>query len=131
MSTQANKQVIQKFLEIFSGKPKTEELLRQHTTDEALIAHALASELAFPCYRIDPIEMIAEGDLVSVRSTWSGTHLGEFMGVPATGKTIATPLFVTYRISGGKVVDHWMIIDSADLMQQLGIPQPQATGGSE
>jgi predicted ester cyclase len=128
MSSQANKQLIQKLIERFSGKPKTDELLRQLVADEALIAHSLASESAFPCYRIDPIEMIAEGDLVSIRSTWSGTHLGEFMGVPGTGKTFATPLFVTYRISGGKVVDHWMIIDNADLMRQLGIPQPQATG---
>jgi predicted ester cyclase len=130
MSNQANKQLIQKMYDLFSGKPKTDALLRQLIADEALIAHSLASEAAFPCYRIDPLEMIAEGDLVSVRSTWSGTHLGEFMGVTGTGKTFATPLFVTYHISGGKVVDHWMLIDNADLMHQLGIPQPQEIGVS-
>jgi len=128
MTSQSNKQLLLKFYEIFSGKPKTEDLLRQFFADETLIAHALTSEAAFPCYRIDPLEMIAEGDLVSVRATWSGTHLGEFMGVPGTGKNFSTPLFVTYRISSGKIVDHWMIIDTADIMRQLGIPQPQKTG---
>jgi predicted ester cyclase len=129
MTTQANKQLLLKFYEVFNGNPKPEELLRQYISDETLIEHALASEAAFPLYRIDPIEMIAEGDLVSVRATWSGTHRGMFMGIPGTGKSFSTPIFVTYRFAGGKAVDHWMILDSVDLLRQLDISQVQEQGG--
>jgi predicted ester cyclase len=128
MSIQANKEFIRRYAEEITNKPKTEELLRKYITDETLIEHILASETAFPMYKIEIEEMIAEGDLVSLRGTLYGTHQGLFMNVPGTGKTFNLPLFVTYRVVGGMIVDHWMILDSADLMHQLGILQPQATG---
>ncbi len=130
MSIQANKEFIHHYMEDVCSQPKTEELLRKYITDETLIEHILASEAAFPMYQIEIEEMIAEEDLVSVRGTLYGTHQGLFMDFPGTGKTFSSPIFVTYRVVGGRIVDHWMILDSADLMRQLSIPQPQATGGS-
>jgi predicted ester cyclase len=128
MSAQANKEFIRNYLEEVSGKPKPEELLRKYITDEHLIEHIMVSEAAFPLYSLDVEETIAEGDLVSIRGFFSGTHLGPFMGVPATDKPFRSPLFVTYRIAAGKIVEHWMMIDEADLMHQLGITQTQVQG---
>ena len=49
-------------------------------------------------------------------------HTGPFMGIAPTGKTFAdVPLHITYRLAGGKIVDHWMMLDNADLMQKLGL----------
>jgi predicted ester cyclase len=129
MSIQANKEFIRRYIEDVCSQPKTEELLRKYITDETLIEHILASEAAFPMYQIEIEEMIAEGDLISVRGTLYGAHQGLFMNVPGTGKTFSLPLFVTYRIVGGMIVDHWMILDSADLLHQLGIQQAQQQGG--
>jgi predicted ester cyclase len=131
MSIQKNKEFIRRYLEDVSGKPKPEELLRKYITDETLIEHILTSEAAFPMYKIEVEEMITEGDLVSVRGLMSGTHLGPFMGIPGTGKSFCLPSFVTYRVVAGKIVDHWMKIDEADvtdLLGQLGITQAQPPG---
>jgi len=39
--------------------------------------------------------------------TWSGTHQGEFMGIPATGKSVSFGVIDIIRIAGGKLVEHW------------------------
>ena len=69
-------------------------------------------------------ELIAEGDMVAARGWMRGAHLGTFMGIPPTGKEVKVPIYITYRIVGGKIVDHWMMMDSAVLMEQLGVSQP-------
>ena len=49
------------------------------------------------------------------------------MGIPPTGKSFAdVPIHITYKVEDDKIVDHWMLFDSADLMQQLGLV-PSAT----
>jgi hypothetical protein len=106
---------------------RRQKSLRKYSPDEPLIGiSGLRSCLS--TYNLDIEEIIAEGDLVSIRGFFSGTHLGPFMGAPATGKTFRSPLFVTYRIAAGKIVEHWMMIDEADLLRQLGITQTQAQG---
>ena len=52
--------------------------------------------------------------------TWSGTHRGEFMGVPATGKRVSIGVIDIIRVSGGKLVEHWGQMDSMGMMQQIG-----------
>ena len=51
------------------------------------------------------------------------SHGGGFMNIPATGQQIAVPGIIIYRIADGKIVEHWMQVDSAALMQQLGVQQ--------
>ena len=69
--------------------------------------------------------MIAEGDKVVVRSTWSGTHKGELMGIPPTDKSVSFGVIDIIRIAGGKFVEHWGQTDEMGMMQQLGvIPAP-------
>jgi steroid delta-isomerase-like uncharacterized protein len=87
----------------------------------------LASMLrsAFPDFKATIDDMIAEGDKVVMRQTWTGTHKGEFMGIPATGKRVSFGVIDIVRIDGGKCVEHWGQMDSMGLMQQLGaVPAP-------
>jgi len=80
---------------------------------------------AFPDFKATIDDILAEGDKVVIRMTWSGTHKGEFMGVPATGKSVSFGVIDIIRITNGKVVEHWGQMDSMSLMQQLGaIPTP-------
>jgi steroid delta-isomerase-like uncharacterized protein len=72
-----------------------------------------------PTFRIE--DLIAEGDKVVVRWTNSGTNVGEFLGIPATGRTFITPGVDIYRLDGGKLAEHWHVVDVFSQMQQLGL----------
>jgi predicted SnoaL-like aldol condensation-catalyzing enzyme len=121
MSSEENKELIRRYLEAGCGKPKPESMLRLFIDEkEPLLEHIRVCELAFPLYRMDVEEIIADSDLVSVRGMIRGTHLGEFAGIPATGKDVEFSIFITYRISNGKIVGHWMLTDNLSLMQQIG-----------
>ena len=65
--------------------------------------------------------MIAEGDKIVGRVTLTGTHQGELMGIPATGKKVSFSEIHIVRISNGKVVEHWEVADTMSMMQQLGV----------
>jgi steroid delta-isomerase-like uncharacterized protein len=76
---------------------------------------------AFPDLKINIEDEIGEGDKVVTRWTFQGTHQGEFMGMPATGKRVSVGGISTDRIAHGKVVEHWAELDILGLMQQLGV----------
>jgi len=76
---------------------------------------------AFPDLHSTLEDLVAEGDLVAGRMTTTGTHQGEFMGIPATNKKVTFSETHIVRISNGKAVDHWGISDNLSLMQQLGV----------
>ncbi|GAC1361414.1 MAG: ester cyclase [Ktedonobacteraceae bacterium] len=81
---------------------------------------------AFPdaCLTIEDI--IAEGDNAVVRQTFQGTHKGDLMGIPPTGKQANTTGISIFRWANGKVVEQWSNYDDLGLMQQLGvIPAPE------
>jgi steroid delta-isomerase-like uncharacterized protein len=80
---------------------------------------------AFPDFKATIDDMIAEGDKVVVRMTWSGTHKGEFMGISPTGKSVSFGVIDIVRFAGDKFVEHWGMMDSTSMMQQLGaVPAP-------
>lgn len=80
---------------------------------------------ALPDFAVEIKEQIAEGDKVATLQTFSGTHNGELLGVPPTGRRVAFDVFDMLRIRDGKVVEHWNVVDMAGLMQQLGLmPAP-------
>ena len=64
--------------------------------------------------------MVAKEDRVMLRYTARGTHKGEIMGIPPTGKEITASGISIYRIAGGKVVEGWNITDQLGMMQELG-----------
>lgn len=70
-------------------------------------------------------DVVAEGDKVAVRWIWRGTHKGEFMGIPATGKQVTITGISILRIAGGKIVEEWGEMNSLGMMQQLGAFPPQ------
>ena len=75
---------------------------------------------AFPDLRSTVEDLIAEGDKVAGRMTTSGTHQGEFMGIPATNKRVTFSEIHIVRIANGKAVEHWGNSDDLGMMQQLG-----------
>jgi steroid delta-isomerase-like uncharacterized protein len=75
---------------------------------------------AFPDFSVDIKLQIAEGDMVATLKTFSGTHEGEFMGIPPTGRRVAFDVFDMLHVRDGRVVEHWNVQDFAGLMQQLG-----------
>ncbi|KRT73352.1 MAG: hypothetical protein XU12_C0010G0090 [Deltaproteobacteria bacterium CSP1-8] len=87
---------------------------------EAVKQHCTLFRSAFPDLKVTIDDTIAEGDKVAVRCTWSGTHEGEFMGIPPTGKSVSFGVIDIVRIAGGKVVEHWGQMDAMRMMQQLG-----------
>ena len=64
-------------------------------------------------------EVIAEGDKVMTRGIFCGTHQGELMGIPPTGKQVEFSVVHIDRVLDGKVVDHWGQADVFGMMQQL------------
>jgi steroid delta-isomerase-like uncharacterized protein len=75
---------------------------------------------AFPDLETTVDEIIAEGDRIAVRSTFRGTHEGDFMGIPATGKKVEVSNYDFVRFENDQAAEHWGTIDSAALMEQLG-----------
>lgn len=64
--------------------------------------------------------LAAEGDRVITRSRWTGTHRGEFMGVPPSGAFVQFDFIDMWRIENGKLVESWVRVDLLGLMQQVG-----------
>jgi predicted ester cyclase len=87
---------------------------------EGLKQLIMAWRTGFPdaVQRVDDI--FAVGDKVCVRLTWVGTHLGEFMGVPPTGKKVSVGTIGIDRVVDGKVVEGWGELDMLGLMTTIG-----------
>ena len=82
---------------------------------------------AFPDFHGKPTHLIGEGDLVAGRLECRGTHLGSFLGMPASGKVIEWTETHIGRFENGKIVEHWVDYDQLGTMTQMGIiPQPEA-----
>lgn len=80
--------------------------------------------MAFPDMQGVIEEQVAEGDKVVTRLTISGTHRGELLGIPPTGKRVTFPTIVVDRLAGNKIVDRWNLLDTLGMMQQLGVIPP-------
>jgi predicted ester cyclase len=88
---------------------------------------------AFPDLHNGIDELIAEGDRVFCRSTMTGTHDGEYKGIPPTGRHIAAESAEVFRIADGHFVGYWCMANVAGLMRQLTeepIAAASAGGGS-
>jgi len=83
---------------------------------------------AFPDANITIDDQLVEGDRVVTRWTGHGTQTGELMEMPPSGKTVAVPGVQIDRLSGGKIVEGWVLFDQLGMLQQLGaIPAPGQT----
>ena len=69
-----------------------------------------------------PIEdVVAEGDKVLVRLRVTGSHGGDLMGVPATGRPIDIPVMDLFAIRDGRLVEHWALLDNLGLLRQISV----------
>ena len=142
MSAEEHKALVRRFVDEFWSKGNlaaADELMAPDAvvyepvvgTPADLKATAREFRAAFPDWHSTVEEMIAEGDRVVERWTGRGTHRGELQGIPPTGKRVAVPGVVFYRIKGGKIVEFRGQFDRMSLMQQLGVvpgpgtPTPQ------
>lgn len=70
-------------------------------------------------------DLVAEGDKVVVRWSSSGTHSGEFLGIPATHRSYTISGIDIHRVEDDKLAEHWHVVDQLSQLQQLGlIPAP-------
>jgi steroid delta-isomerase-like uncharacterized protein len=80
---------------------------------------------AFPDFGLTVADMIAEGDKVAARGSITGTHTGDYMGIPATGRTIDIGIIEIWQFANGKAIANWVQMDMLSMMQQLGVaPAP-------
>jgi steroid delta-isomerase-like uncharacterized protein len=77
---------------------------------------------AFPDLHFDAKDVLVSGDKVVARARATGTHQGEFMGIPATGKSVDVQLVDIVRFGeDGLAQEHWGVFDALAMMQQLGV----------
>ena len=139
MSTEQNKVAVRRFIdEVFvKGNPDAVEKLVTHDftphswgnmpqgpdplKQATKRVHAGLSDVSM---KIE--DMIAEADKVAVRLTAQGTHTGEFMGLPASGKSYTISEIHIFHLRDGKIAEHWRDADMMGMMRQLGaLPQMQ------
>jgi steroid delta-isomerase-like uncharacterized protein len=73
----------------------------------------------FPDFAFALDDIVAEGHMVAVRWTMTGTNTGPFLGAPASGRRVSVTGMDFYRVVGGKIREHWHEMDVAGLMDQL------------
>lgn len=131
MSSSANKEVVTRFItEIWNGhNPAVLDAIldpayREHSYEprnRAGIERALATmNAAFPDHETIIEELVEEGGTVAVCQTVRGTHLGPFLGYPASGKRIEIGGYRFFTITNGKITSHRGLIDLPSLLRQIG-----------
>ncbi|MGE0815538.1 MAG: ester cyclase [Vicinamibacterales bacterium] len=76
---------------------------------------------AFPDMRMTPDDVIVDGDKAVARVRVTGTHRGDFMGIPASGRKVDVQLIDIIRFGAdGRAREHWGVVDQLAMMQQLG-----------
>jgi steroid delta-isomerase-like uncharacterized protein len=133
-----NKEIVRRIFNEFwrAGKANAlDELLASDVTNHDLSKEPISGRNAykewatgfrqvtatgFPDMEIALDALVAEGDLVAKRWTFRGTHTGNYMGLPASGRRVVMVGNTMYRIQGGQVRETWWNYDALGLMQQLG-----------
>ena len=134
MSTEQNKDLVRRFYEEVFNKKNLAVI--GDFLDPRIIEHALPPGLpsgsegskqfigmylaAFPDLHLTAEDLIAEGDKVAARFTLRGTHKGEFMGIPPTGKQVTMAGIQIVRTADGRIAENWVNFDALGMVQQLG-----------
>lgn len=136
MSTEQNKQLVQRLIEEVINQGKIDVIEELFTPDfveheavppgvppgrDGLKAMFGMLHSAFSDFKATVEHLIAEDDCVVVHMNWTGTHEADFMGIPPTGKSISITVIDIMGITGGKIGAHWGVMDQMTLMQQLGV----------
>jgi predicted ester cyclase len=137
MSEEGNKSVIRVFTRIFKNEHNVDGV--SHLFDKSFVHHlrgplppgfeglrqvGIMMNGAFPDVVVTEEDLIASGDKVVERSSAAATHKGPMLGTPATNKRIKWSEIHIYRLSNGRIAEHWPEISMMELLQQIGaLPQ--------
>ena len=142
MSFEENKSLVGRFVEAFWNQGNiaaADELMTADATivlpgmgqvsKESFKAFAVTLRGAFPDWHSTMEEMIAEDDRVGERWTGRGAHRGAFQGIAPTGRHVAVPGYVFYRINSGKISEFYGLFDGLAMLRQLGaLPSSEHAG---
>ena len=142
--SEQNRELVRRLNEEYHNQNRIHEVIEQQFAPEFINHSAppglpptregnemfsMAFRQAFPDYRVTIHDVIVEGDKVVTRKTFTGTHRGEWMGVPASGREVSFGAIDIVRIADGKLVEHWAEFDILTLLQQIGaLPAATPTG---
>ena len=142
MSVEENKALVRRWVDLWNtgnldavGEFVTPDYVRHDPNgpevrgpeaERQLVAMYLA---AFPDLRFTVEHLVAEEDNVLARLTARGTHRGELLGIPPTGKQVTVAVMDLFRLAGGKIAEQWVAMDALGLLQQLGAVPGPAQGG--
>ncbi len=120
---QENKDMVLRLVEAINEGEEAAAVNEQFAPRVARRVKRLFAEFrtAFPDWHEEVVQLVAEGDTVAGRFRCSGTHLGEFLGNPPTGKRMEVEEVFFVRAEGGRFVDFWGLEDSLGRMRQLGL----------
>lgn len=122
MSTEQNKAVVRRYIEevINKGNLDLIDTLFAPNMREKVRDFLTNGGDPFPDGQEEIKDMLAEGDKVMVWWLFHGTHQGEFLGIPATGKPFEIVGFAVYDFKNGQIVDDLMSMDWYDMLTQVG-----------
>jgi steroid delta-isomerase-like uncharacterized protein len=133
--SERNKEVVRRFIEEVQNQKNWDVFDELHAPDFVNLSAppGVPSDLAggkmflgaflnaFPDCHVTIDDMIAEGDRVVTKKTFTRTHSTEFNGIPATGRRVTLQYVDILRVCDGKIVEHWLSMDQMSFMQQLGV----------
>jgi C-1 hydroxylase len=137
MSLDENKAVVCKFIEAYNRRKLNliDEFVSPDYIDhsnnvgrEGLKQLIIIGLNAFPDWHETVEDIIAEGDKVWVRLSYTGTHKGDFTGLSPTGKKITSKAVDIYRIANGKLAEYWNVTDNINILKQVGAIQATEKG---
>ena len=113
-------------LDGFGGKLADDFIEHEETpglapTKQGVVEFFRMYKAAFPDLHMEPEDVLASGDKAVARVRATGTHQGDFMGMPPTGKHVDVQLIDIIRFDDdGLAHEHWGVVDTMSMMQQLG-----------
>jgi predicted ester cyclase len=121
-----NKAMVRRLLEAINAgnMDVVDELFAPELAEQAKQGYT-AYRSAFPDWREEIVDVVAEGDKVVGRFKCSGTHRGEMMGIPPTGRRQEVDEVYFLRVEDGKFVEFWGLEDNLTRMRQLGLLPPR------
>jgi predicted ester cyclase len=127
MSAEENKAMLRRLLEAINtgNMDVVDELFTSELAGQAKQGYT-AFRSAFPDWREEIVDVLAEGDKVVGRLKCSGTHRGELRGIPPTGRRQEVDEVYFLRVEDGKFVEFWGLEDNFTRMRQLGLLPPRA-----
>jgi predicted ester cyclase len=139
MQEQRNKQIVRRFVDEY--QTNADEQAFADLMDPGFVDHSRPPGVAegpegvrqqfdlfrgaFSGFRAEILDQVAEGDRVVTRKVFHGVHDGDFLGIPPSGRDVQIAVIDIVRLSGGRIAEHWNVVDQLGLMRQIGaLPAP-------